>query len=127
MSLERFALGGLFRFRLLGRENKGSVDCSHWHNKRYAIPKPTYHHEGAPTMLNCALINSNFQKLRREKAARENRDLPLRTIAEEAQLALATVHKISTGNVSGVRLSSIDALCHYFGVSSIAELIEFKR
>lgn len=77
-------------------------------------------------MLNCTVINSNFQKLKREKAARENRDLPLRTIAEEAELSLATVHKISTGKVQGVRLSSIDALCTYFGVATIAELIEYR-
>ena len=77
-------------------------------------------------MLNYTLISSNFQRLRRQKAAQENRDLPLRVIADESKLALGTVHKISTGEISGVRLSSIDALCAYFGVGSISELIEYK-
>jgi DNA-binding Xre family transcriptional regulator len=71
------------------------------------------------------LIVTRFDELRRAKAARENRDLPLRTIAEETALALSTVHRFKSGQLEGVRISTLETLCRYFGVKSIAELIEY--
>ena len=72
------------------------------------------------------LIVTHFDSLRRAKAARENRDLPLRTIAEETLLALSTVHRFKAGTLEGVRISTLETLCRYFGVKSIAELIEYQ-
>lgn len=71
------------------------------------------------------LIVTRFDELRRAKEARENRDLPLRTIAEETELALSTVHRFKTGQIEGVRISTLEALCRYFDVKTIAELIEY--
>jgi DNA-binding Xre family transcriptional regulator len=72
------------------------------------------------------MIESKFQTLRWQKAAQENRDITLREIAEQTQLSLGTIHKMSKGTVKGVRIETLDALCRYFAVSSISELIEFK-
>jgi DNA-binding Xre family transcriptional regulator len=72
------------------------------------------------------MIETNFQDLRRKKSFEEKRDLPLRTIAAETGLALATVHRFSSGKIDGVRLDTLDKLCRYFGVRSVADLIEFR-
>jgi DNA-binding Xre family transcriptional regulator len=71
------------------------------------------------------MILSKFQDLRRRKAFEEKRDLPLRTIAAESGLSLATVQRISSGNVERVSLPTLNVLCRYFGVQSISELIEY--
>ncbi len=70
-------------------------------------------------------MKSHFQDLRRRKAFEEQRDLPLRTIASETGLALATIHRVSSGKIDGVRLATLDTLCAYFSVSSISDLIEY--
>ena len=71
------------------------------------------------------MIRSRFDRLRREKSARENRDLPLRTLAEETGLALGTVQRINKGDIERVYLSTLDTLCTYFGINDIGELIEY--
>ena len=71
------------------------------------------------------MIESKFQKLRWQKAAKENRDITLREISQQTCLSLGTVQKLSKGSVKGVRIETLDALCSYFGVASIAELVEY--
>ncbi|BCM90572.1 hypothetical protein IAD21_02426 [Abditibacteriota bacterium] len=72
------------------------------------------------------MIESRFQDLRRRKAFEEKRNLPLRTIAEETGLALATVQRIASGKMGAVHMATLDTLCRYFKCQSLAELIEFK-
>jgi DNA-binding Xre family transcriptional regulator len=72
------------------------------------------------------MIKSKFEKLRREKSARENRDLPMRVIAAETGLALGTVQRLNKGDMERVYLSTLDKLCGYFKVKEIGELIEYE-
>ena len=74
-----------------------------------------------------AMIQSNFPRLKREKAARENRDITLREIAEKTELSLGTLQKLNSGSMKGVRIETLEALYNYFGLSSIADLVEFTR
>lgn len=71
------------------------------------------------------MIRSHFQTLRRRKAAEENRNLTLRTIAQETGLAVGTVHRVSQDKLDRVNVTTLDALCRYFKVQSISELIEY--
>lgn len=77
-------------------------------------------------MQHC-MIESKFQALRFQKSAQEQRTITLREIARETHLSLGTVQKLSKGSLQGIKIETLDALCRYFGVSSIAELIEFKQ
>ena len=77
----------------------------------------------APTRM----IKSHFQDLRRRKAFQEGRNLPLRTIADETKLSLTTVQRISSGDMKGIRLTTLDTLCDYFGVESLSDLVEYVR
>jgi DNA-binding Xre family transcriptional regulator len=76
-------------------------------------------------LYNPVMFRSNFEDLRRHKAAREQRDIPLQTVAAESGLSIATVHRVKKGVLTGMSLSTIDALCRYFKVTSVAELIEY--
>lgn len=69
---------------------------------------------------------SHYDKLRRQKEARENRDLPVRLIARETGLSSATINKMKSSEVQGVTLASIGKLCEYFGVKSVAQLVEWQ-
>ena len=77
-------------------------------------------------IIRSEMIKSNFAQLRRQKSVDVGQDLTLRDIAGATGLAVGTVHRVSSGNVEGVRLSTIDALCAYFGVSSVSDLIEYS-
>lgn len=72
------------------------------------------------------MIRSNFDKLRRRKAFQENRNLPLRAIAQETGLSLGTIQRVSSGSMERINMSTLDALCGYFDVATIAELIEYE-
>lgn len=72
------------------------------------------------------MIRSHFQDLRRKKEAKERRDITLRMVAEETGLSYGAVQRVSSGNTERVYISTLDALCRYFQVVSIAELIEYS-
>ena len=71
------------------------------------------------------MLKSRFDDLRRKKENKERRDLPLRTIAMDTKLALSTVHRVKTGPLDGLRLSTLETLCRYFCADSISDLIEY--
>lgn len=71
-------------------------------------------------------ITSHFDRLRRAKAHHENRDLPLRVIAEETGLSVNTLQRVRRNQMERVYLSTIETLCRYFGASRIDDLIELK-
>ncbi|HEY0073409.1 MAG TPA: helix-turn-helix domain-containing protein [Abditibacteriaceae bacterium] len=71
------------------------------------------------------MMKSNFETLRRRKASNEDRKLILKTIAEETGLSLGAVHRVSTGQIEKIHLSTLDTLCGYFNVQSISELVEY--
>ncbi|BCM88710.1 hypothetical protein IAD21_00552 [Abditibacteriota bacterium] len=76
------------------------------------------------------VIYSHFNDLRRNKAAREGRDISIRAVARETNLALATVRRMANPTeegFAGVRISTLETLCSYFEVSSIADLIEYRK
>jgi DNA-binding Xre family transcriptional regulator len=71
------------------------------------------------------MFKSNFDQLRRNKEARENRDLPLAKIAEETGLSTATIQRVKRSEVDNVRLSTLHTLCAYFGARRIGDLVEY--
>jgi DNA-binding Xre family transcriptional regulator len=71
------------------------------------------------------MIRSNFDALRRQKEARENRDLTLRKIAEETQLSTSTLQRVKNPAIGDVTLSTVEKLCRYFGAKKIGDLIEY--
>ena len=71
------------------------------------------------------MIHSRFEDLRRAKAWREKRDLPLRLIAQETGLSVNAIQRIRNSTVERIQLTTLEALCRYFAVKSISELIEY--
>lgn len=71
------------------------------------------------------MIVSKVDDLRRKKAFEEKRDISLRTMAKETNLAVGTVQRLVKGDVERVYLSTLNTLCEYFGVREIGELIEY--
>ncbi|RYX83981.1 XRE family transcriptional regulator [bacterium] len=72
------------------------------------------------------MIESKFQSLRFQKSAREQRTITLREIADQTNLSMGTVQKLAKGSVQGVRIETLDALCRYFGLKSLADLVEYR-
>lgn len=77
-------------------------------------------------MHNVSVFISHFERLRRTKALEESRDISLRTVAKESGLSLATIQRVRNGNMERVYLSTLEALCRYFRVKNVGDLIEFK-
>lgn len=71
------------------------------------------------------MIKSNFDDLRRRKAYREHRNLPLRVIARETGLSLGAINRLKNERFERVYLSTLEKLCTYFAVATLSELIEF--
>ena len=71
------------------------------------------------------MIKSHFDELRQKKAILEERKLPLRIVALEAGLSLGTVQRIKKGAEGRVYFSTLNALCSYFGVQNMSDLIEY--
>jgi len=71
------------------------------------------------------MMLSHFEDLRRLKAFRERRDLPIRTISEETGLSQGTILRVKNLKMERVYLSTLETLCRYFGVQSISELMEY--
>lgn len=69
---------------------------------------------------------SHYDRLRRQKEARENRDLTVRVVAKETGLSTATINKMKSSEVHGVTLASLGKLCEFFGVKSVAHLVEWQ-
>lgn len=74
---------------------------------------------------NRGMFTSRFNDLRRKKAYAEGRDLTLRMVARESGVSLSTIQRINRQQLSRLNLATVDQLCRYFGVRSVAELIEF--
>ena len=72
------------------------------------------------------MIRSFFDDLRRHKAYREKRNLPIRTIAKETGLSQGAILRLKNSNFERVHLSTLERLCRYFEVKSLSELIEFR-
>ena len=71
------------------------------------------------------MIRCKFDLLRRQKAARENRDISLRRVAQETGLAIATIQRLNKANSERIYLSTLDTLCRYFDVADLSELLEY--
>lgn len=71
------------------------------------------------------MIRTHFDDLRRAKAYREKRDLSLRTIAAETGLSINTIQRLRKGQTERVGLATLDALCRFFGLTNVGELIEY--
>lgn len=71
------------------------------------------------------MIKSNFDDLRRRKAYREHRNLPLRVIAKETGLSLGAINRFKNERFERVYLSTLEKMCAYFEVKTLSELIEF--
>jgi DNA-binding Xre family transcriptional regulator len=71
------------------------------------------------------MMRSHFEQLRRRKAFVEQRDLPIRTIAEETGLSQGAILRVKNLKMERVYLSTLERLCRYFAVGSLSELIEY--
>lgn len=76
-------------------------------------------------MYTPCMFRSNFETLRRKKEYEENRDLTLRQIAADSGLSLGTIQRVKKGEMDRIYLSTLDALCRYFKVKNVGELIEY--
>lgn len=71
------------------------------------------------------MIRTRLPELRRKKEYEERRRLPLRVLSAETGLAVNTLQRFLRGDLERVSLATLDRLCRYFDVASIADLIEF--
>lgn len=71
------------------------------------------------------MLVSKFNDLRRRKAAIENRDISTRTVAAETGLSPTTIQRASGKNIKNLHVHTLEKLCAYFQVKSIAELLEY--
>ncbi len=71
------------------------------------------------------MIRTRLPELRRKKEYEERRRLPLRVLSAETGLAVNTLQRFLRGDLERVSLATMDCLCRYFGVASIADLIEY--
>ena len=71
------------------------------------------------------MIICQLSRLRREKSLRDNRDISLRAVAREAGLSMQTIQRISRGEIERVYLSTLNALCVYFEVKEVGQLLQF--
>lgn len=71
------------------------------------------------------MIRAKFNRLRREKAFKENRDISLRTLAAETGLSLSTVQRLNKGELERVYLSTLDTVARYFAIDNIGQLLEY--
>lgn len=71
------------------------------------------------------MILSHFEDLRRLKEFRERRNLPIRTIAEETGLSQGAILRVKNVTMERISLSTLEALCRYFSVKSLSDLIEY--
>ena len=71
-----------------------------------------------------SMIKLNFTDLRREKAFKEKRNLPLQTISQETGLSYGTIHRLFSGTTDSIHFSTIAILCKYFNCR-VADLFEF--
>jgi DNA-binding Xre family transcriptional regulator len=81
--------------------------------------------EVTPTRRRDDMMRSHFEDLRRHKAFRERRDLPIRTIAQETGLSQGAILRVKNLKMERVYLSTLETLCRYFDVKSLAELMEY--
>jgi DNA-binding Xre family transcriptional regulator len=72
------------------------------------------------------MIVSKFDTLRRAKEFKEQRYLPIRTVAAESGIAPSTIQRVNKSELENVTVATLGKLCAYFEVSSISDLIEWK-
>ena len=71
------------------------------------------------------MIVSHFEDLRRHKEYRERRDLTVRRISEETGLSQGAILRVKNATMARISLSTLEALCRYFDVKALNELIEY--
>ena len=72
------------------------------------------------------MLHSRLETLRRQKAAAEDRDLPLSVVAKEAGVSLNALNRLKEIGDPNDRLqvSTLVALCRYFGCG-VGDLLEY--
>ena len=75
--------------------------------------------------MKAIMMESHFDDLRRRKEYRESRDLSIRTISQETGLSQGAILRVKNLKMERVYLSTLETLCHYFDVKTLAELIEY--
>ena len=71
------------------------------------------------------MISSHFEDLRRRKEYIERRDLSIRRISEETGLSQGAILRVKNATMERISLSTLEALCRYFNVKSLSDLIEY--
>lgn len=76
-------------------------------------------------MYNTTVFVSHFQKLVLRKSAQVGRRLSLRDIAEDSRISLATIQKANAGKMDQISMPTVAALCTYFKLKRITDLVEW--
>ena len=70
-------------------------------------------------------INNRFGVLLAEKRAENKRNIPMAEVSRETGIPAKTLQAWANNRVTRYDARVIDALCKYFQVSSVADLIEY--
>jgi DNA-binding Xre family transcriptional regulator len=71
------------------------------------------------------MIISYFDELRARKGRIERRKITLQVVAKEAGLSYTAVQRISSDRMTRIDMNTLNALCRYFDVKTVAEIIEY--
>ena len=67
-----------------------------------------------------------FRQLRRELAAREQRDVTLKEVCEATGIAISTLSRLECGNAKGVELETLAKLAEFYHASTGADLLSVE-
>lgn len=66
------------------------------------------------------------RQLRLNRAARQGQPVTMKEVAKATGLALSRISEIENGAAEGVRFDTLIKLAEYYGVASVADLLEFE-
>lgn len=76
-------------------------------------------------MYTSVVFVTHFDKLRRKLALAENRDISIREVSRKTGIAYTTLRRFAD-RPDTVTMATLAALCDFFGVRTLTELIEWK-
>lgn len=70
------------------------------------------------------MIRSRLKRLRLDKEESENRKLTYKVITQETGLSEGVIVRLMSAQIDRVDMTTLDALCRYFGCS-VCDLLEY--
>jgi transcriptional regulator with XRE-family HTH domain len=68
-------------------------------------------------------VTFRFRQLRRELAAKEQRDVTLKEVSESTGIAISTLSRLESGGAQGVEIRTLERLAAFYKVGSGADLL----